>query len=298
MVETLNNLNIDYTHENAVDKKSDIAANDVGANMVKELQDSLLAKQKLENEVTELQEKLSVCYAKEAKLEEDLNKYKSAVQNLSSQVSNVKSLQQKVQALGEELSKVTKQSNDKSKLILENQRVKVTKEKSLNEALSKSNVELKNANAEIKRLNESISIIKAQSDERYNQLNEQLAEQKKNLSLKSSEYTAKLSNANKLVEQLRKTAKTAVNKYVESQAVRLGVKSSEIFEKLPRNYSFADIDSICEELSEFKLNVSNLPFNLSESKVKINESIQAIPLKPRLNDDEVDASLMTLAKLN
>lgn len=300
MTETLNNLNIEYTRENVIDKTSDMAVNNAEANVIKDLQEALLAKQKLENEVTELHEKLSVCYAKEAKMEEDLTKYKSAIQNLSSQASNAKALQQKVTQLTEELEKVNKQYDEKSKLILESQNAKTTKEKSLNEALQKRNVELRKANAEIVQLKESINSIKANADERFEQLNEQLAEQKKNLSIKSSEYTNKLANANKLVEQYRKTAKTAVNKYVESQATRLGIKISQILEKLPKNYSFADIDTICEDLGKFKLNVSNLPFNLEQtSKITINESKQNIGMpKARLGDDDIDPSLLTLANLN
>ena len=103
MTETLNNLNIEYTPEKVIDNKSNMAANDAGAEMIKQLQESLLAQQKLERQVTELQEKLSVCFAKEAKYEEDLNKYKSTVQNLSQQARSAKALQLKVESLENEL---------------------------------------------------------------------------------------------------------------------------------------------------------------------------------------------------
>ena len=103
MQETLDNLKIDYKDKQNSKKEikskiddaenineSNMAANNVGADVIKELQEALLVKQKLETMVTELQEKLSVCYAKEAKYEEDLNKHKSAIQNLSLQAKSAK----------------------------------------------------------------------------------------------------------------------------------------------------------------------------------------------------------------
>ena len=140
--------------------------------------------------------------------------------------------------------------------------------------------------------------IKEDYNSKIDKLNEDLAEQKKNLSIKTSEYSNKLSNANKLVEQYRKTAKTAVNKYIESQAIRLGIKSEDIIQKLPKNYSFADIDSICESLSDYKLNISNLPFNLESSKIVINESKSIANKTKDPLADEVDDSLLKLAKLD
>lgn len=280
-------------------KNETMAANNAGANVIKQLQESLLAKQKLESNITELQEKLSVCYAKEAKLEEDLSKYKSAVQNLSAQASNAKALQSKLSSLEEELK--TKDGiieSSKSKLLESKQNI-VAKEKSLNESLFLKDNELRKARAEINRLNESLKNAKANSDERFEKLNEELQNCKKNLSIKTSEYSNKLANSNKLVEQYRTTAQKAVNKYIESQAVRLGIKASEISEKLPRNYSFADIDAICEELGNYKLNVSKLPFDVEKTtRAKITESKQANSILPKqMIDDTVDDSLYTLAGL-
>ena len=296
MQETLDNLNIEYKSKKTVDKKSDMAANNAGANVMKDLQEALLANQKLEATVTELQEKLSVCYAKEAKYEEDLSKHKSAIQNLSRQASNVKALQTKVESLEKELkSKDTTLSESYEAT----QKLKSSKDlriKSLTENLSTRNVELRKANEQIAQLQESVKNSKIEFNNEINSLNEQLAEQKKNLSIKSSEYLNKLSRANNLVEQYRNTAKIAVNKYIESQAVRLGIKLEDIKNKLPSNYSFKDIDTACEDLSNFKLKVSNLPFNVEQiSKAKLIESKQSPVSSKNLNDDDVDARLLTLA---
>ena len=270
MTETLDNLNIEYKSEKIVDKEPNMAANNVGAEVINQLQESLLANQKLEKQITELQEKLSVCYAKEAKYDEDLNKYKSAVQNLSQQARNVKALQLKVESLETELKTRDTTINESLEQSSKTLSVKDSKIKSLTETLSVRSTELKNANIKLENLSKEFKQKESDYNSKIEALNEQLAEEKKNSSIKNAEYTNKLSNSNKLVEQYRKTAKTAVNKYVESQAVRLGVKSEEVFNKLPSNYSFNDIDRICEELSNFKLRVSDLPFNVeSVSKASI-----------------------------
>lgn len=297
MQETLNNLNIEYTPTKVIDKTSDMAVDSAEANMINQLQESLLAQQKLEAQVTALNEKLSVCYAKEAKYEEDLSKYKSAVQNLSRQASNVKALQTKVESLENELKTKDNTLNESKEVANKLSSNKDSKIKSLTETLSTKNVELQNANRKISQLQESVRISKFEAERKVNALNEQLAEQKKNLSIKTAEYSNKLSKANSLVEQYRTTAKTAVSKYIESQAVRLGVKSEEIQNKLPSNYSFKDIDTICEELSRFKLKVSNLPFNVEQiSKAKLTET-KTIANKINNTDDNVDDNLLTLAGL-
>lgn len=297
MKKTLDELNIEYTPEKVIDK-SDMTANDDGVTMVKELQDSLLAQRKLESQITELQEKLSVCYAKEAKYEEDIIKYKNAIRNLSESVSNVKALQGKVEKLTEELNQkdlTIKQEQDRYQKLIEKRRVDINRQSSLTESISVQTSKLREKDNAIRNLNESLRTLKQESEARENSLNESLAEVKKNLTIKTNEYNSKLANANKLIEQYRKTAKTAVNKYIESQALRLGVSANEIKNKLSENYSFSDIDEICESLSNFNLTVSSLPLDLQKGRVKIQEGKEPI-LKSNPNDI-VDDSLLRLANL-
>ena len=300
MQETLNNLNINFNSEKSEDK-SNIAANNAGATLVKELQESLIAKQKAEAQVLELQEKLSVCYAKEAKQEEDIAKYKSTIRTLSESASNVKALQNKIETLNESLKQkdeLIAQKEDRVSKMLSKQEVGIARQSQLTESIANKNNELKQANEKVKSLNESISSLKSEFEQKENLLNESLAEVKKNLAIKTTEYNNKLTNANKLVEQYRRTAKTAVNKYVECKANMLGVVPQEIKNKLPENYSFEDIDKVCEELSDYKLNLSKLPINLSSNtKIKVKESKEAIGPMVHNQADDIDDSLLSLAGL-
>ena len=108
MTETLNNLNLDYNtdsvDDNRVNEGEETAADDDGA-VVESLQVAVKQKQELENKVLDLQEKLSVSYAKETRLEEQIVKYSKAISNLSTTAKQVSALQEKVNSLTEDLNK-------------------------------------------------------------------------------------------------------------------------------------------------------------------------------------------------
>ena len=101
--------------------------------------------------------------------------------------------------------------------------------------------------------------------------------------------------ADKLVEKYKNTTAKVINRYIESKSTLLGIDKNEIINKLPNNYSFDDIDTICEDISEVNLKVNSLPFNLSKiSKAEVKESKE--PILPSTGlDDNVDESLLKLA---
>lgn len=305
MEETLKELNIDYQdskESNDIDKS---AAKDTGADLVKTLQESILAKENAEAKITELQEKLSVCYAKEASMEEDLEKYKTAIRNLSEKASSVKTLQSKLEVLTEELNKkdgLIQESNERYEALRKSFDIRNKKQSVLNENLSNKQEELTKANRVIRSLNERMEINNRKFNEEKNSLNEKLEDLKKDYVIKQKEYSNKLSNSNKLVEQYKNTAKIAVEKYIENKAKTLGITKTEVLNKLPDNYSFNDIDKLCESLSRYNLQVNSLPFDvraikkasLTESKTlsdvrKFNSNIGA-------DGDDIDEDFIRLAE--
>jgi hypothetical protein len=126
----------------------------------------------------------------------------------------------------------------------------------------------------------------------------------RDLESNKSNYSKKIENANILVEKYKKIANRAVDKYISSQATKLGISTNEIKNKLPESYSFTDIDKICESLSQYKLNVSKLPFGNGGNKLNEGIKFKATPSKnesllPKSNlDDEVDIDLLRLAGLD
>ena len=303
MTETLKELNIDYSDsQKESDNINESAAKDTGADLVKTLQESLLAKENAEAKITELQEKLSVCYAKEASMNEDLEKYKVAIRNLSEKASSVKTLEGKVAKLTEELNEKNNliQSNEtRFKRLQESKKQNIDKQTLLKENLTNKETQLTRATKKVEYLTEELKNVRTNFEQEKKSLTESYETLKKDYSLKQSEYSTKLSNANKLVEQYRGTAKKAVDKYIESKCVALGIDSREVKNKLPENYSFNDIDNLCEELSNYSLQINSLPFNVqSVKRVSITES-KKLPIsnKQLVNDaDEIDDSLLTVAR--
>lgn len=303
MEQSLKDLKIDYSDSNESSNINKSAAKDTGADLVKTLQESLLAKEKADTVITQLQEKLSVCYAKEAKYEEDISNYKATIKQLSESKEKVALLQNKVKTLTEELGKKdTLIQNNKIKLeaLERRNKISLSTTSTLNENLSTTETQLRKANQRVNILTEKLRMADSHYEQEKQSLTESYENLKKDYTLKQNEYTTKLSKANTLVEQYRGTAKRAVDKYIESKATALGINASEVKKKLPENYSFNDIDNICESLSDYSLQINSLPFDVSAvKKVSITESKklpQTIIGENKFDGDEVDDSLIRLAR--
>lgn len=284
MTETLNNLKISYGDSDKSKQDNSGTAVDNGVSVLKSLQESLKKNKELQDQVKSLQEKLSVCYAKETSLNESL-------QELKAQKPSVK-----VDSLNEQLSQ--KQS------IMESQEKKLNflSERLKNQLNAQNELKesLQNSKDKIKSLNEDLAKLRSESDKTINSLKEDLEGVKQDSVIKTQEYNAKISQSKSLVEHYKKVAQTAVNKYMEARAKTLGVSTLDIKSKLNENYSFNDIDRVCDSLKDFQLKVNNLPFNVEKNqkvRMSITESKEPIQPKNRYNDD-VDDQLLSLAKRN
>ena len=300
MTETLDSLNIDYSDSQKESNNINKAAKDTGAELVKTLQESILAKEQAEAKITELQEKLSVCYAKEAKYEEDISKYKNAIRNLSESASSVKTLQARIKNLSEELdakNNLIQEKENQNNKLLENNKIQLTNKNRLSENLSIKEREINLANQKIIDLKEQLNKNEITYKQEKEQLEENYQALAKDYRIKETQYSNKLDKVNKLVEQYKIKAQTAVDKYIDSKAIILGITSQEIKNKLTENYTFDDIDIICENLGNYSLQVSNLPFNLkSIKKVDLTESRKIPGSKNFFDDgDDVDDTLIRLA---
>lgn len=307
MKETLDKLGISLSEEEKPSEKgvyidatveSDKADND-GESLVEELQSALSQVQELQAKVGNLQEKLSVCYAKEYDYQEEIENYKKTISNLTESVKSISPLKKRVSDLTEELDKNKNRIQDSDKT-LENyeKKVKTLSNKcvSLKESISDRDKLIETLQDKVADLQENYSSDKDELKSHIRNLQEQLVESKKQLDMKQKEYNNKLEKANNVVESYKKIAKTSVNKYIESQALKLGVSSSEIKRRLGESYTFDDIDSICESIQDSQYSFNNLPFDLGfkrGSKVKISESRNS--RFPANDDDIVDNELLEMA---
>ena len=309
MTETLDNLKIDYTNnpqetevENIDANQTDGAASDIGADVLNELQETLAEKARLEAQILELNEKLSVCYAKEIEQKAMMEKYTRSIVNLSESAKQAKALEVKVSKLSEQLEKQStriQEQDSEIRTLRESRKKMMVSAKSLQESVSTKDKNAAQLNSSIKRLEESLASQKASSDAEIQKLNESIQELKTNSQIKNTEYATKLKKANELVEKYKTTARAAVDKYIGMQAKYLGVSPTEIRNRLKENYSFNDIDSVCQGLKEYQLNINTLPFSVGSNKVKMQLKESASPTQPASNPaDVVDAQLLKLAGIN
>ncbi len=254
------------TEEKSLDidnlEEAKVTAVDNNEALVEALQEALKVRAKLEQKVMTLQEKLSVCYAKETKIEEEAEKYKTSVRQLAESSKEAKALQARVSLLEEKLND-TKKANNNLKEQLNKMKVKVEKDasktSSLRESISTKTNEVFKLNEKISTLNESLEAANKKYDEVNKKLTESIekrktlaadyakakelvdtaekekaaltesvAQLKKDISLQKSNTDQKLAKSKQLIEKYKKATNIAVDKYIESQAVRLGSSVEEI----------------------------------------------------------------------
>lgn len=266
------------------EEQVDMAVENNEAEIIQELQESIKTIKALKQQVLELQEKLSVCYSKEADQEDQINSLKGNISSLTKVNESNEALKNRVKSLTEKLNKEKDSSSNKDQS-------NIKLKESLNSVIGKYN-RLVDVHNELKEGYQSIN-------SQYRTLEKELNKIKKDNEKLKEEYANKLSNSNALVEKYRKAASSAAERYIDSQAVRIGVSSREIKNKLPEKYTFKDIDSICEQLSNYNLNISKLPFSVSRimnEDVKIDTTSSKEPILPDNRfDDDVDDLLKRLS---
>lgn len=316
--------------------KEDTAAENDGADVITALHEALQRQLELEEQVRSLQEKLSVCYTKESRYSDKLGKVK--LQVVAQETEN-KELSEKLSNLTEANAQLV-ESNDQLKVSIKNLTESVNSKDEQLEELSKSLVgyrdryasmqkqlkesksnktqlteQLSSNNVKVKQLTEAYTQLKEASEKKLlevtnvtktleaknTKLVEELQEVKKDSQILKSQSNAKLEKAQQLVEKYKSIAKTAVDKYINSQATKIGVSSFDIKSRLNESYSFKDIDKAVEDLQQYKLNLNSLPFSTLTDKKPVKMKIREAK-EPLLDmtdntsynvDDEVDSTLLT-----
>lgn len=284
-------VNIDATIE------SDKADND-GNSLVEELQTASLEISGLQEKVSTLQEKLSVCYAKEYSLKEEVERHKKTIARLIESNKSINPLKKRIEQLTEELdSKNRSLADSDSKAKSQSDRVKSLKNETslLKENLSESKKLSTNLQEQLEQERKHREQMSADYEQQIEDLNEQLISEKKDSTINNKRYSDKLEKANQLVEKYKKIAKASVERYIDFQATKLGVPANQIKTRLGESYTFDDIDAICEDIQDYRLGLNSLPFRqgfTTGTKMTVKESLDTtIPLN---EDDRLDDTLLSI----
>ena len=303
MTETLESLKFyentssETKEEDSVKVEKEVADND-GTTLVDELQKTLKENKALDNKVLSLQEKLSVSYTKEVKLSEEITTLKDTVRRLAESVRKSSALSNQLQTMKVQLEEQSQLATQRA-AIIESYKQKMSRysysRQGLKESLSSKSNEVSLLKSRVTELQENLSTVKQQSATQLESLTRELEDLKADSQIKNSQYATKLSKSNELVESYRNIAKTAVDRYIQSKAVNLGISESEIKNKLNENYSFDDIDEVCESLRSYKRNMSKLPFSIGSRNVE-RVTLQEDTSTQRFTnpDDVVDKNLFNL----
>lgn len=314
--------------------EENLAAEDDGADVITELHEALQRQQELEAQVESLQKKLSVCYTKETRYSDRLGKANSLVESHETEIKKLSEeiehltkensalkaanseLDAKVVTLTEAVDKSQKEVDDLTESLSGYRDRYSEMKKQLRESKSSKTIldeSLNNKSAEVKKLTEAYSELQEESSKKLQEaltvtknlenknkeLVEKLQDMKKDAQISKSQSNAKLEKSQQLVEKYRSVAKTAVDKYISIQAVRIGVSPSEIKNRLTESYSFKDIDKVVEDLQQYKINLNSLPFTtIAEKKAPVKIQIRESATKDNSSynfDDDVDESLLTFA---
>ena len=150
------------------------------------------------------------------------------------------------------------------------------------------NENLVSKDAEVKKLNESIEA-----------LTEKLSKQESESTIKVNQLTENLNKSKELIEKHKRLEQKLINKYIENKATTLGLTSIDVKRKLGESYTIEDVDKVCEDLKDYQLNVSRLPFNVdTKASVRFTESVQsrkAVTKKGETPDD--DSTLENIARM-
>ena len=289
----------DESDEEDEDEDDDEEALDKGSeDLIQNLQEALKSKVDLEKLVKTLKEKLAVSDAKVIELTEECDRFRSSITRLASLAKSSKDLQNNVNELQESL-KVKDQTIEDQKTrimrLVESKKESVRTSSTLNESINAKNDELR-------ALNESVENLKTKYENKFKQLREQVIKESAEAEKKATQLNESLSKATALKESYKKLANQAMNMLIEERATQLGLTSQDIKRKLGASYTISDVNTVCEELKRYQLNISKLPFSVDRKvNVRVNEGISKAAVNRAASsqgeDDDVDDSLIRLANL-
>lgn len=302
MLKTLEDLGIDYIEssenkeDNVVDNdelENDVAVED-GMELVSSLQAALKEIDDLKTQLFDLNEKLSVSDAKELRFQNQISKLKEALEKSKGPSNVAQATKNQLLSLKEQVEKLVVE-NQRQKKLTESYKNKLTKisdsKTQLTESVNNSDRVIHSLQDKIQSLNESLEAEKSANKDIVESLKQELTVLKQDSQVKNSRYTKQLKESQKVIKQYKNLAKMAVDKYIDCVSTGLGISASDVKTRLTEPYSFEQIDSVCESLRGYNLNISRLPFQLNNIKeVSMKENLQQRAITNP--DDVVDSSIL------
>ena len=264
----------DVINDEVENKEEDsLAAKDTGAEddimLLEQLQNTLKENRLLKKELKNLQAEKAVGNSKVTKLNEELNQFKSIAALAGKKALNLKSYENENLKLKEQFNSLKEDLNKAQK------------------DLSSKQKDVEDSKSQITKLSEENKNLKEQLDAKIQS---------------STKLEQSYQKSTKLVEKYKNFAHEIANRYIDSKALALGVSSNEIKNRLSESYTLDEVDEVCEDLQDYSINISKLPFKVDKPgsmRARLREDRSKDPLKDMDSqyDDTVDDYLLDLAGL-
>lgn len=252
-------------------KSKEVIDNEATDGLLEQLKTLVRQNSLFESTIKELRNAKTVSDTEVEELTESLEKYKNAFARVSKIAAKATMLEKKVKNLTEELSHT---------------------ELELKVANERNSVELQEG------LQHQSSVIKNMT-ERLSAKEKELQESKQKLNEQTKLYNQKLTESKQLTDSYKSKFTNVLNSYINYRASLLGVKPSEITNRLNESFTMNDINSVCDTILNEGTRIQRMPFNVTpNSKVKISAPKSAINKQSNSgNGYPVDDSLLELAGL-
>ena len=305
MLKTLEDLGINYidSHETEGEDLSEIAvtypknvADSDGMNLVDDLQAALKEINDLKMQLFDLNEQISVSNTKEIRLENQISKLQNALVKSKQSTKVAEAMKKQLLSMKEQLEQSVVEQQRQKKLAesYKNKLNEVEGSKSqLNESIETNQKIIKSLQNKIKSLQDDVEKNSSQNRDIVESLQQEVTALKSDSKLKHSQYTKKLTESTQQVDKYKNIAKIAIDKYIECKCTTLGIKPEDVKSRLNESFSFKEIDDVCESLRGYNLNISKLPFQVSNIKnISMKENLQQRAITNP--DDVVDKSILDL----
>ena len=259
--------------DEVTDTTSELAAKDTGAEddvvLLEQLQNTLKENRLLKKELKNLQAEKAVGNSKVTKLNEELNQFKSIAALAGKKALNLKSYENENLKLKEQFNSLKENLNKAQK------------------DLSSKQKDVEDSKSQITKLSEENKNLKEQLDAKIQS---------------STKLEQNYQKSTKLIEKYKNFAHEIANRYIDSKALALGVSTNEIKNRLSESYTLDEVDEVCEDLQDYSINISKLPFQVNKPgsmRARLREDRSRDPLKDMDSqyDDTVDDYLLDLAGL-
>lgn len=308
ILENVNVPGVDSIMESINNKLETLSGGSNSEALLEDLSGALARVKDLEKKNAQLTEAASAGATREAMLESENKKLRSASRILGEKlkvaktVTDSEELKTLKNSLKEAESRNVALTHRVSKLKTIVRESVEGENNAVTAKLAEADARVKAEQRRVNSLQASLEAIKESSASEISKLKTIIENQKKDASLVESMSTKKLSSSQALVESLRKENKAVLETYLNNICRMKGINVQVVRRKLSENYTLDEVNTIIEQVSDYKVRIGALPFEVSDGlAVVAKRTVESAPVRSvssNPDDDNLEGAASLLAITN